>query len=85
MTTPSSASVPWATAGPARPGNSGSGNSGSGNGSASGPEQTGHTLWARQTPSAGERVTARARRLVEGLPDWDPLPPGESLVKRPRA
>ncbi|WP_329365234.1 hypothetical protein OG896_13145 [Streptomyces sp. NBC_00669] len=31
----------------------------------------------------GERVTSRVRRVVEGLPDWEPLPPGETLVRRP--
>lgn len=30
-----------------------------------------------------ERVTNRARRMVEGLPSWEPLPPGEILVRRP--
>lgn len=30
-----------------------------------------------------ERVTNRARRMVEGLPGWEPLPPGEILIRRP--
>ena len=43
------------------------------------------TLWARQTTSGTQRVTSRVRRLVQGLPDWEPLPPGEVLVRRYRA
>jgi hypothetical protein len=39
--------------------------------------------WARQG-SQQERATARNRRLVRSLPDWDPLPPGEILVHRHR-
>lgn len=72
MTTPSSASVPWANGASPQPGN----------GSAPVADQRAHTLWARQPAGTEERVTARARRLVQGLPDWDPLPPGESLVRR---
>ncbi|MGW6690604.1 hypothetical protein [Streptomyces sp. NPDC054961] len=37
--------------------------------------------WARQ-PEATGPSTARLRRIVEGLPDWEPLPPGEILVRR---
>lgn len=40
--------------------------------------------WARQTSASDDRVTNRARRLVQGLPDWEPLPPGEILVHRPK-
>lgn len=40
------------------------------------------TPWARQAAPGTRRTTARARRLVEGLPDWEPLPPGEVLVRR---
>jgi hypothetical protein len=40
------------------------------------------SLWARQSTPQQERVTARARQVVEGLPDWEPLPPGEILVRR---
>ena len=39
--------------------------------------------WARPAGAAQERVTDRARRMVEGLPAWEPLPPGEVLVRRP--
>ena len=39
--------------------------------------------WARQSTAAEERATTRARRMVEGLPSWEPLPPGEILVRRP--
>ncbi|AGI90420.1 hypothetical protein ACGILS_26615 [Streptomyces albidoflavus] len=31
---------------------------------------------------AGERTTARRRQTVDSLPDWAPLPPGETLVRR---
>jgi len=41
--------------------------------------------WARQTTArAAERATARLRRSVLSLPEWDPLPPGEAVVRRPR-
>jgi hypothetical protein len=36
-------------------------------------------LTDRDVPQA----TTRARRLVEDLPDWEPGPPGELLVRRP--
>lgn len=39
--------------------------------------------WARQTAAAEQRVTTRARKMVEGLPSWEPLPPGEIVVRRP--
>ncbi|WP_328945706.1 hypothetical protein OG259_33955 [Streptomyces sp. NBC_00250] len=39
--------------------------------------------WASHRPAATERATSRLRRVVEGLPDWEPLPPGETLVRRP--
>lgn len=42
----------------------------------------GMSLWARPAPPAQERVTARARKMVENLPAWEPLPPGEILVRR---
>ncbi|WP_405832766.1 MULTISPECIES: hypothetical protein [unclassified Streptomyces] len=38
--------------------------------------------WARQPTAAEETTTARLRRIVEGLPDWEPLPPGEIVVRR---
>ncbi len=40
--------------------------------------------WARQPISADPRATQRIRRMVDGLPAWDPLPPGEILVQRGR-
>jgi hypothetical protein len=40
--------------------------------------------WARPATSSSERQTSRTRRMVEGLPAWEPLPPGEILVRRPR-
>ncbi|MFF3016774.1 hypothetical protein [Streptomyces sp. NPDC057939] len=42
-------------------------------------------LWAGGAEPAEERTTARLRRVVEGLPEWSPLPPGEQLVRRPGA
>lgn len=42
------------------------------------------SLWARQPVEPQERVTQRLRQMVEGLPDWEPLPPGEIIVRRPR-
>jgi len=40
--------------------------------------------WARQAAASAppEPVTQRARRMVQGLPDWEPLPPGEAPVSR---
>ncbi|SBV05636.1 hypothetical protein YW5DRAFT_03034 [Streptomyces sp. Ncost-T6T-1] len=46
---------------------------------ANGPEAL---PWARQSAVAEEPTTARLRRIVEGLPDWEPLPPGEIVVRR---
>ncbi|MEI5520340.1 hypothetical protein WB401_17290 [Streptomyces brasiliscabiei] len=44
--------------------------------------------WAPATspapgPPAPDPVTRRLRRTVTDLPAWDPLPPGEQLVRRP--
>jgi hypothetical protein len=58
---------------------------GSGNGTPS---------WARGNAAAGTRWgkpdaakrppgTERLRKTIEGLPDWEPLPPGETVVRRP--
>lgn len=44
----------------------------------------GKSLWARQPNAPQERVTQRLRKMVEGLPDWEPMPPGEIVVRRPR-
>ncbi len=41
--------------------------------------------WAKVRTSREARTTQRVRNVVEGLPDWDPLPPGEILVRRPRS
>jgi hypothetical protein len=47
------------------------------------PEATNETVpWARQSTVARERATPRVRQMVEGLPPWEPLPPGEMLVRR---
>ncbi|MGI5245920.1 hypothetical protein [Dactylosporangium sp. CA-139066] len=40
--------------------------------------------WARQAAAQQPRATKRERKLVDGLPDWEPLPPGEILVRRHR-
>ncbi|MEU8261542.1 hypothetical protein AB0C02_13095 [Micromonospora sp. NPDC048999] len=40
--------------------------------------------WARQPTPPRQRSTSRVRRIAEGLPDWEPMPPGEMLVRRPR-
>ena len=40
--------------------------------------------WAQQATAPTERKTARRRQLVQGLPSWDPLPPGEIYVQRHR-
>lgn len=40
--------------------------------------------WAQQATNPAERRTARQRQMVEGLPSWDPLPPGEIHVQRHR-
>jgi hypothetical protein len=46
---------------------------------------TGHAAWGRQGGGGAseERVTSRVRRMAEGLPGWEPLPPGEILIRRP--
>jgi hypothetical protein len=54
------------------------------NGSSGSQATNGKTLWARQEIEPQERVTRRLRQIAEGLPDWDPLPPGEIVVRRPR-
>lgn len=38
--------------------------------------------WAQQAAKAQPRSTARLRRMVDSLPQWEPLPPGEILVQR---
>jgi|KBSSwiStaDraftv2_1062776.scaffolds.fasta_scaffold284228_2 hypothetical protein len=40
--------------------------------------------WARQPSAKVEPATKRIRRPVENLPEWEPLPPGEILVRRSR-
>ncbi|GGP51418.1 MULTISPECIES: hypothetical protein [Streptomyces] len=48
------------------------------------PDRPAPSPWAATAAKPGERVTTRLRRIVEGLPDWSPLPPGETLVRRRR-
>jgi hypothetical protein len=40
--------------------------------------------WAQQATKPQPRATSRARRMVQDLPSWEPLPPGELLVHRNR-
>ena len=42
-----------------------------------------HVLGARR--SDDRRVTTRERKIAGDLPDWEPLPPGELIVMRPRS
>jgi hypothetical protein len=46
------------------------------------PSALGESLWARQQTPTEQRVTARVRKMVEELPSWDPMPPGEIVVRR---
>ncbi|MGW6059929.1 hypothetical protein [Streptomyces sp. NPDC055189] len=39
--------------------------------------------WAATGRTGGERVTSRLRKIADELPDWEPLPPGETFVRRP--
>jgi hypothetical protein len=41
-------------------------------------------VWAQQRGRVTDRATARARRMVDSLPAWEPLPPGEIVVNRRR-
>ncbi|MFJ1579245.1 hypothetical protein ACIOGX_11325 [Streptomyces sp. NPDC088147] len=44
----------------------------------------GASPWASAPARPKERATSRLRKVVEGLPDWEPLPPGEMTVRRPK-
>jgi hypothetical protein len=39
--------------------------------------------WARQPSTSTSRKTTRTRKTVTTLPAWDPMPPGEIVVRRP--
>lgn len=39
--------------------------------------------WARHPNPPRQRSTSRVRQVVEGLPDWEPMPPGVA-VRRPQ-
>ena len=41
-------------------------------------------IWARPPEPKEKHVTDRVRKRAEGLPDWEPLPPGEFIVRRPK-
>ncbi|MET8483472.1 hypothetical protein [Streptomyces tendae] len=43
----------------------------------------GDSPWGASRRPTGERATSRVRKIAEGLPDWEPLPPGETVVRRP--
>ncbi|WP_236710884.1 hypothetical protein, partial [Streptomyces sp. 150FB] len=47
------------------------------------PAQPPVASWGAATLPSSEPVTRRLRRVVESLPDWEPLPPGEFSVRRP--
>lgn len=55
----------------------------SGRAAATSPDEPTVAPWARQPSVAVARKTNRSRRIVSTLPSWDPLPPGEILVRRP--
>ncbi|WP_194908297.1 hypothetical protein [Catenulispora rubra] len=42
------------------------------------------TPWAKRRGPVKPHATARLRKTIEGLPDWEPLPPGEVFVQRGR-
>ena len=46
-------------------------------------DATAGTRWGRPGTARGTRATERLRKTIEGLPDWEPLPPGEASVQRP--
>lgn len=41
--------------------------------------------WARQPLRTEPPTTKRMRQMVDSLPAWEPLPPGEILVNRERS
>ncbi|MCG5467032.1 hypothetical protein MED01_006082 [Micromonospora sp. MED01] len=41
--------------------------------------------WAQQASTPVEHRTDRRRHMVQGLPSWEPLPPGEIYVQRHRS
>ena len=57
----------------------------SGSGAAAEPPAKAATAspWAAIPQQTRAPATSRLRRVVEALPSWEPLPPGESLVRRP--
>ncbi len=61
-------------------GTPGQGSGASGVGGAEGSAEV--VLWARQRATGNAPVTPRTRRIVPGLPAWEPLPPGEIAVRR---
>lgn len=47
------------------------------------PEESLPVPWARQPHPPRQRSTSRVRQIVEGLPDWEPMPPAVA-VRRPQ-
>ncbi|MFI2712208.1 hypothetical protein ACH495_18995 [Micromonospora sp. NPDC018662] len=47
------------------------------------PTEATDVPWARRPIAPSQRSTDRVRRIAEGLPDWEPMPPGELVVRRP--
>jgi hypothetical protein len=48
------------------------------------PPEAAPVPWAQQAAVKAEQATKRIRRVVQSLPDWEPMPPGELIVRRPR-
>jgi hypothetical protein len=48
------------------------------------PSPSNPSIWSRPAEPPDTHLTQRVRKRVEGLPDWDPLPPGEIVVRRSR-
>lgn len=46
-------------------------------------DATAGTRWGQPAAAARRPATDRLRKTIEGLPDWEPLPPGEPKVRRP--
>jgi hypothetical protein len=42
----------------------------------------GDTPWALKQGPVKSRTTARLRKTIDGLPAWEPTPPGEIHVQR---
>jgi len=45
-------------------------------------DATAGTRWGRPDAATQARSTERLRKTIDGLPDWEPLPPAEAPVRR---